>query len=87
MNTGCWEQRTTRGTVSVSVCVLCVSAGYSCVAVRNELHYFGGECGHSGCHHNSVHEHLHPAMEDVGPLNNRGWGTNTEAMVWNGALH
>ena len=49
VNTGCWEQRTTRGTPPLGV------AGYSCVAVRNELHYFGGGCGHSGCHHNCVH--------------------------------
>ena len=49
VNTGCWEQRTTRGTPPLGV------KGYSCVAVRNELHYFGGWCGHSGCYHNSVH--------------------------------
>ena len=49
VNTGCWEQRTTRGTPPLGV------YGYSCVAVRNELHYFGGECGHSSCYHNSVH--------------------------------
>ena len=50
MNTGCWEQRTTRGAPPLGV------EGYSCVAVRNELHYFGGWCGHSGdCYHNSVH--------------------------------
>ena len=36
VNTGCWEQRTTRGTPPLGV------MGYSCVAVRNELHYFGG---------------------------------------------
>ena len=83
VNTGCWEQRTTRGTPPLGV------YGYSCVAVRNELHYFGGYCGHSRmlpqqCSHT---EHLHPAMEDVGPLNNRGWGTNAEAILWNGALH
>ena len=49
VNTGCWEQRTTRGTPPLGV------VGYSCVAVRNELHYFGGWCGHSGdCYHNSV---------------------------------
>ena len=49
VNTGCWEQRTTRGTPPLGV------MGYSCVAVRNELHYFGGYCGHRGCYHNSVH--------------------------------
>ena len=42
VNTGCWEQRTTRGTPPLGV------RGYSCVAVRNDLYYFGGECGHSG---------------------------------------
>ena len=49
VNTGCWEQRTTSGTPPLGV------VGYSCVAVRNELHYFGGWCGHGGCYHNSVH--------------------------------
>ena len=50
VNTGCWEQRTTRGTPPLGVW------GYSCVAVRNVLHYFGGYCGHSSdCCHNSVH--------------------------------
>ena len=49
VNTGCWEQRTTRGTPPLGV------KGYSCVAVRNELHYFGGWCGHRDCYHNSVH--------------------------------
>ena len=49
VNTGCWEQRTTRGTPPLGV------VGYSCVTVGNELHYFGGYCGHSGCYHNSVH--------------------------------
>ena len=47
VNTGCWEQRTTHGTPPLGV------KGYSCVAVRNELHYFGGRG--SGCYHNSVH--------------------------------
>ena len=49
VDTGCWEQRTTRGTPPLGV------RGYSCVAVRNELYYFGGECGHSDCYYNSVH--------------------------------
>ena len=49
VNTGCWEQRTTRGTPPLGV------RDYSCVAVRNELHYFGGYCGHDDCYHNSVH--------------------------------
>ena len=49
VNTGYWEQRTTCGTPPLGV------VGYSCVAVRNELYYFGGECSHNRCFHNSVH--------------------------------
>ena len=49
VNTGCWVQHTTSGTPPLGV------QGYSCVAVRNELHYFGGYCGHDLCYHNSVH--------------------------------
>ena len=49
VNTGCWEQRTARGTPPLGV------AGYSCVAVRNDLYYFGGVCGHSDCYYNNVH--------------------------------
>ena len=49
VNTGCWEQRTTRGTPPLGVW------GYSCVAVRNDLYYFGGGCGHDVCFYNSVH--------------------------------
>ena len=49
VNTGYWEQRITLGTPPLGV------LGYSCVAVRSELHYFGGYCGHSVCYHNSVH--------------------------------
>ena len=49
VNTGCWEQRTTRGMPPLGV------IDYSCVAVRNDLYYFGGWCGHDGCYHNSLH--------------------------------
>ena len=49
LNTGCWEQRATHGTPPLGV------SGYSCVAVENDLHYFGGKCSHHGCYHNSVH--------------------------------
>ena len=50
VNTGCWEQRTTSGTPPLGV------TGYSCVAVRNDLHYFGGWCGHGDCFHDSGHK-------------------------------
>ena len=47
---GNWEQQTTSGTPPLGVW------GYSCVAVDNDLHYFGGWCGHGDCYHNSVHK-------------------------------
>ena len=49
VNTGCWEQRTTSGTPPLG------ALGYSRVALRNDLYYFGGYCGHDNCYHNSVH--------------------------------
>ena len=49
LNTGCWEQRATHGTPPLGI------SSYSCVAVGNDLHYFGGKCSHRGCYHNSVH--------------------------------
>ena len=51
VNTGCWVQRTTRGTPPLGV------VAYSCVTVRNDLYYFGGWCGHGGSdrYHNNVH--------------------------------
>ena len=55
VNTGCWEQRATRGTPPLGVW------GYSCVAVRDDLYYFGGLCDGDLCHYgkyclyNSVH--------------------------------
>ena len=49
VNTGCWEQLATRETPPLGV------RDFSCVAVRNDLHYFGGYCGHGDCYHNSVH--------------------------------
>ena len=74
VNTGCWEQRTTRGTPPLGV------AGYSCVAVRNELHYFGGGCGHRDCYHNSVHTLSTSTLQwrMLAPNILRGLGTTTE---------
>ena len=47
---GSWEQQTTSGIPPLGV------AGYACVAVDSDLHYFGGWCGHGDCRHNSVHK-------------------------------
>ena len=47
---GSWEQQTTSGTPPLGM------AGYACVAVDSDLHYFGGWCGHDNCFHSSVHK-------------------------------
>ena len=47
---GAWEQRTTSGTPPLGL------NGYGCVALGNDLHYFGGYCSHDLCFHNSVHK-------------------------------
>lgn len=31
-------------------------AGYACTSVKKSLYYFGGDCGHDNCYHNSLNE-------------------------------
>ena len=50
LKSGNWKQEPTSGTPPLGI------GGYACAAVDDELHYFGGYCGHAGCYHNSVHK-------------------------------
>ena len=50
LESGDWVQQLTSGTPPLGV------DGYVCAAVGDELHYFGGYCGHKGCYHNGVHK-------------------------------
>ena len=51
LETGDWIKKQTSGTPPLGI------GGYACAAVDDELHYFGGYCGHTGrCYHNSVHK-------------------------------
>ena len=50
LRSGNWRQKPTSGTPPLGI------GGYGCAAVDDELHYFGGYCGHFGCYHNSVHK-------------------------------
>ena len=50
LDSGDWVQQLTSGTPPLGV------GAYACAAVGDELHYFGGDCGHSGCRHNGVHK-------------------------------
>ena len=47
--TGIWAQQETGGDPPLGV------AGYACAALRKDIYYFGGLCGHGNCYHNSVH--------------------------------
>ena len=93
VNTGCWEQRTTSGTPPLGV------TGYSCVAVRNDLHYFGGWCGHGDCFYDSGHKDCYYNSVHALSTSTLQWrmlapqqqrrGTNEGEILqlWNGALH
>ena len=49
LTTGNWRQCTTTGNPPLSV------DGYASAVIDNDIIYFGGYCGHTGCYHNSVH--------------------------------
>ena len=49
LRTGTWDQIPTGGIPPLGV------AYYSCAHVDEDLYYFGGRCGHGGCHHNTIH--------------------------------
>ncbi|XP_019859844.1 PREDICTED: kelch domain-containing protein 3-like [Amphimedon queenslandica] len=48
LSTGQWITRGTTGTPPLGI------IGYCCTAINGVLHYFGGECGHDDCYHNSI---------------------------------
>ena len=47
---GDWIRQATSGTPPLGV------SGYCCTAVGDSLYYYGGDCGHDSCYHNSVHK-------------------------------
>ena len=46
---GRWEQKPTTGTPPLGV------YGYASAVIRSEIFFFGGDCGHGGCYHNSLY--------------------------------
>lgn len=44
-----WDQVPTTGIPPMGV------AYYACSPVDENVYYFGGRCGHGGCHHNTLH--------------------------------
>ena len=67
---GSWEQHTTKGIPPLGVW------GHGCVAVDNDLYYFGGGCGHDTCRHNSVHKLSTSSLEwrELAPTKVEGCG-------------
>ena len=47
-STGQWITRDTTGTPPLGI------IGYCCTAINDLLYYFGGDCGHDACCHNSI---------------------------------
>ncbi|XP_019862231.1 PREDICTED: kelch domain-containing protein 2-like isoform X2 [Amphimedon queenslandica] len=47
-STGQWITRGTTGTPPLGI------IGYCCTAINDLLYYFGGDCGHENCYHNSI---------------------------------
>ena len=47
--TGEWVQKPTTGDPPLGV------KGYAAAAIRNEVFFFGGYCGHYDCYHNSLY--------------------------------
>ena len=50
ITTGKWNNQSTRGNPPLGV------EGYLCTTVNNKIYYFGGDCGHDSCYHNSLNE-------------------------------
>ena len=50
VDSGCWIRQVTSGTPPLG------ASEYSCTAVGDSLYYYGGDCGHYDCFHNSVHQ-------------------------------
>ena len=68
---GRWEQRPTTGTPPLGV------KGYAAAAIGNEIFYYGGDCNHDDCSHNSLHsfnvntfnwKELSPTTPHHGPM-------------------
>lgn len=49
LRTGEWSQLPTSGVPPLGI------AYHACTAIQENIYFFGGRCGHSGCHHNSLH--------------------------------
>ena len=47
--TGDWKREPTSGAPPLGV------HGYACTAVGDTLHFFGGDCNHDNCYHNSIY--------------------------------
>ena len=73
---GQWSIKPTSGKPPLGV------LGYSCSAVNDKIYYFGGDCGHDNCYHNSLNEldtvatkwkELQPTNDDILVMK-RGYG-------------
>ena len=77
LQTGRWEQKPTTGNPPLGV------FGYASAVIGNEIFYFGGDCNHFGCYHNSLYSfnvvklrwtELSPTNSHGGPMMKRDAG-------------
>ena len=50
ITSGKWDTKPTRGNPPLGV------VGYFCTTLKNKIYYFGGDCCHDTCFHNSLNE-------------------------------
>uniref|UniRef100_A0A1X7SU27 Uncharacterized protein n=1 Tax=Amphimedon queenslandica TaxID=400682 RepID=A0A1X7SU27_AMPQE len=71
LRTGRWEQKPTTGNPPLGV------RGYAAAAIGREIFYFGGDCNHYDCFHNSIYsfnvdtfnwKELSPTTSHHGPM-------------------
>ena len=74
---GTWEQKPTTGTPPLGV------YGYAAAVIGREIFFFGGDCGHGDCYHNSLFsfnvdtfnwKELSPTSPHHGPMMKRYCG-------------
>ena len=77
--TGDWICQPTNGAPPLAVCA------YGCTAVGDTLHFFGGDCYHDKCFHNSIHSLSTSSLLDgviTHHMHIRGWGTDEKGLLW-----
>ena len=89
LHTGQWSTKPTSGKPPLGV------VRYSCSAVNDNIYYFGGQCGHDRCYHNSLNElntvtatwkELQPTSDHI-PVMKRAYGGMITITIEDDGVH